>query len=259
MNPSSPVTMTLERGLQVLRAFRAERVPLSNGELVRRTGLSKSTVSRLTTTLVAMGFLRRAAGGAQFELASGPLGIGHAYLEASEVTRLAHPFMQALADRLNVSVALAVPDHLDMLYVAYRTSTRIATLRLGVGSLLPMGLTAIGRAWLGGLPDDQRSGYVDAVVAAAGSQASVVRKNIEGAFEDLNSSGVCMSFGEFQRNAYGIAVPITVGRARTLMALNCGAVDLLPDVNAIRARIVPELKAAAVELKGLLRDVEGEV
>lgn len=40
MNPSSPVTMTLERGLQVPRAFRAERVPHTNGELVRRTGLS---------------------------------------------------------------------------------------------------------------------------------------------------------------------------------------------------------------------------
>ena len=258
MNPSSPVTMTLERGLQVLRAFRAERAPLTNGELVRRTGLSKSTVSRLTSTLVAMGFLRRVAGGPQFELASGPLGIGHAYLEASAMTRLAHPFMQALADRLNVSVALAVPDHLDMLYVAYRTSTRIATLRLGVGSLLPMGLTAIGRAWLWGLPEDQRSAYVSSVVEAAGPQAEEMRKSIEAAFEDLSRSGVCMTFGEYQRNAYGIALPIRVGSAGTLMALNCGAVELIPDIDAIRARIVPELKAAAVELMVLLRDVGGE-
>ncbi|TDF67189.1 IclR family transcriptional regulator [Cupriavidus sp. L7L] len=258
MSPSSPVTMTLERGLQVLRAFRAERVPLTNGELVRRTGLSKSTVSRLTMTLVSMGFLRRVAGGPQFELASGPLDIGHAYLETSAVTRLAHPFMQQLADRLNVSVALAVPDQLDMLYVAYRTSTRIATLRLGVGSLLPMGLTAIGRAWLWGLPEDTRAGYVASVVEAAGPQAEEVQKNIEAAFEDLRTSGVCMSLGEYQRNAYGIALPLRVGRADTLMALNCGAVELRPDVDAIRARIVPELRAAAVELMVLLRDVGSE-
>ncbi|MGH7461970.1 MAG: IclR family transcriptional regulator [Longimicrobiales bacterium] len=258
MNQSSPVTMTLERGLQVLRAFRAERVPLTNGELVRRTGLPKSTVSRLTMTLVSMGFLRRVADGPQFELASGPLGIGHAYLETSEVTRLAHPFMQQLADRLDVSVALAVPDHLDMLYVAYRTSTRIATLRLGIGSLLPMGLTAIGRAWLWGLPEDARGDYIASVIAAAGPQAEQVRKNVDTAFDDLRTTGVCMSVGEYQRNAYGIALPLRVGSAGTLMSLNCGAVELRPDMDAIRARIVPELKAAAVELMVLLRNAGTE-
>jgi len=46
MNDAVSVTMTVERGLDVLRAFRAERAPLSNAELVRRTGLSKATVSR---------------------------------------------------------------------------------------------------------------------------------------------------------------------------------------------------------------------
>ncbi|AJG22427.1 IclR family transcriptional regulator [Cupriavidus basilensis] len=258
MTQSSPVTLTLERGLKVLRAFRAERVPLTNSELVRRTGLSKSTVSRLTMTLVGLGFLRRVAGGPQFELAGGPLGIGHAYLETNAVTRLAHPFMQQLADRLNASVALAVPNQLDMLYIAYRTSTRIATLRLGVGSLLPMGLTAIGRAWLWGLPKDARADYVASVIEAAGPQAGDIRKNIEAAFDDLRETGVCMSVGEYQRNAYGIALPLSVGRAGMLMALNCGAVELRPDVESIRASMVPELKAAAVELMVLLRDVGTE-
>ena len=35
--------------------FRAARAPLSNAELVRRTGLPKATVSRLTTTLISIG------------------------------------------------------------------------------------------------------------------------------------------------------------------------------------------------------------
>ncbi|CAG2132790.1 IclR family transcriptional regulator [Cupriavidus numazuensis] len=255
MTDSPQVTMTLERGLRVLRAFRAERAPLSNRQLAQRTGLSKSTVSRLTSTLIHMGFIRRAAGGPEFELASGSLGIGHAYLETNPVTRLASPFMQQLADRLNVSVALAVPDNLDMLYLAYRTSARIATLRLGVGSLLPMGVTAIGRAWLWGLADDVRQDYIASILEAAGPQASDVRQGIESAFDDLQATGACMAVGEYQHNAYGIALPVRVGRAGTLMALNCGAVELAPDIAALRRRIVPELKDAAVELMALLRDV----
>ena len=69
---SPSVTLTVERGLEVLRAFHAERTPLSNAELVRRTGLSKATVSRLTTTLIRIGFLRRAGAAASSNWARVP-------------------------------------------------------------------------------------------------------------------------------------------------------------------------------------------
>jgi IclR family transcriptional regulator, positive regulator for flagellar biogenesis len=252
------VTLTVERGLEVLHAFRAARAPLSNAELVRRTGLPKATVSRLTTTLISIGYLRRVGGGRQFELSAGALSIGHAYLEANPVTRLVTPVMQKLADKLNLSVALAVPHRLDMVYIAWRASARIATLRLGVGSLLPMASTAVGRAYLYALPDAMREPLIAALLEAAGDDAGTVRENLEAAFEDLRQTGVCMSVGEYQRNAYGVAVPIVVGRTRTLMALNCGAVELEPDMAAIRQRVAPELKIAADTLSTILSDIDCE-
>ncbi len=252
------MTLTIERGLDVLHAFRAARAPLSNAELVRRTGLPKATVSRLTTTLISIGYLRRVGGGRLFELSTGALSIGHAYLEANPVTRLVTPVMQRLADKLNFSVALAVPHRLDMVYIASRASARIATLRLGVGSLLPIASTAVGRAYLYGLPDAARAPLVAELLEAAGDDADRVRENLEAAFEDLSRSGVCMSVSGYQRDAYGIALPIVVGRTRTLMALNCGAVEPEPDVTAIRARVIPELKAMAEALSFILRDVDCE-
>ncbi|WP_321872621.1 IclR family transcriptional regulator domain-containing protein [Burkholderia ubonensis] len=120
------------------------------------------------------------------------LGIGQAYLAANPVTPLAQPFLQKLADRFDASVALAVSDHLDMLYVAHCSGARIATPRMGVGSLVPMGTTAIGRAWLYGLPDPLRRRQVAQLTEAAG---------IEAAFADLRATGVCLSLGENQRDA----------------------------------------------------------
>ncbi|ABB11329.1 IclR family transcriptional regulator [Burkholderia lata] len=252
------VTLTLDRGLQLLRAFHAERAPLTNGELAQRTGMSRSAVSRLTSTLIQLGYIRRVAGGTRFELATGVFGIGHAYLETNPVTRLAQPLMQQLADRLDVSVALATADGLDMLYIAHRTSSGIATLRLGVGSLLPMGLTAIGRAWLWGLPDPQRQEYVARLLEAAGAQRDAMRAGIDHAFEDLRENGVCLSYGEFQRNAYGIALPVRVGDTATPMSLSCGAIKAHADIDTIRQRIVPALKQAARDLEHVLRDVRYE-
>lgn len=260
MNARSPdtacITMTVERGLQVLRAFRADRTPLTNVELVHRTGLSKATVSRLTSTLIRLGFLRRVSGGRQFELAPGPLGIGHAYLETRPLAGAAAPLMQALADTLNVSVALAVPDHLDMLYIAYRLGAKIATLRLGVGSLLPMGSTSVGMAYLWGLDDAARAAYIDRLLEAAGSQAKVMASRLQAAFDDLRTEGVCMSIGDYQRAAYGIALPVHVGKSHTLMTLSCGAIEVEPDVRAIRKRIIPALKAAATALETTLADID---
>ncbi|WP_025597758.1 IclR family transcriptional regulator [Burkholderia sp. WSM2230] len=250
------VTLTLERGLQMLRAFHADRVPLTNGELASRTGLSRSAVSRLTSTLVHEGFIRRIAGGPRFELATGVFGIGQAYLATNPVTRRAEPLMQKLADQLDVAVALAVPDGLDMLYIAHRCSVRISALQLGVGSLLPMDATAVGWAWLWGLPDVERSRLVARLLDAAGSRSKEVGTAIETAFDDLYSSGVCMAVGQYRRNAYGIALPVTIGRPKLAMALSCGAIDVKPDIAAIRGRVVPELKRAATELQSLLADVE---
>ncbi|VXC80467.1 Transcriptional regulator, IclR family [Burkholderia sp. 8Y] len=254
MPTAPPVTLTLNRGLQLLRAFHADRAPLTNGELAKRTGMSRSSVSRLIATLIHVGFVRRVAGGREFELATGAFGVGHAYLSTNPITGAAEPLMQHLADRLDVSAALAVPDHLDMLYIAYRYAAGVSTLQLRVGSLLPMGVTAIGRAWLWRQPEASRNQYVEQLLAAAGPKAGQLRTSIESSFRDLDANGVCMAVGEYQRHAYGIALPVALGRPRNEMALSCGAVDVACDIASIRARVVPALKETARELESLLGD-----
>lgn len=249
--------LTVERGLQVLRAFRGERTPLSNAEIVARTGLPKSTVSRLTTTLMFAGFLRHAVGGRQFELGAGSLGIGHAYLESSPLVRLAQPFMQELADELNVSVALAVRDDLEMLYVTYCSSRSIATLRLGVGSMLPMESTAIGRAYLWGLGKAERAQLFGEMKRRFGERYAQVLAGIQGSFAELQNSGTCLVKGGYQRDTYGIGVPVRIGRAATVMGLNCGAAVVGADFDKVRSVIGERLKDAAPELERILRDLEG--
>lgn len=256
----SATTMTLHRGLQLLRAFRAHRAPLTNAELVRRTGLSRSSVSRLTGTLVKLGYLRRISGGTGLELDWSSFDIGNAYAGTSPLTRLANPLLQDLADELEVTVALAVPDQLDMLYIACRSSPHITTLKLHVGSLLPMGLTAIGRAWLWASPPAERERYLASILEAAGADAEALGRRIGQAFAELDDTGVNVVVSEFQPGGCGVAVPVRLGRAGTLMAMNCGIAAMGPelDVDAMRRRLGPALRQAAADLSLRLRDVDVE-
>ncbi|WP_027816233.1 IclR family transcriptional regulator [Paraburkholderia bannensis] len=263
MSHDTPVTLTLDRGLQVLRAFRADRTPLTDAELARRTGLSRSAVLRLTSTLLHLGYLRHAAGGARFELASGVLGIGQAWLDADPISRAATPVIQALADKLGMAVALAVPDQLDMLTIASGAGGAAACVespRLGVGALAPMACTAIGRAWLWGLPEYERRRYLMRLLEAADAQASMLRKAMESAFEELREWGACASQETFELADNGsihgsIALPLRAGQWRMPMALAVTAVDSQRDIASMRERIVPELSQTARELTVLLADV----
>jgi DNA-binding IclR family transcriptional regulator len=253
----SAALLTVGRGLHVLRAFRSERAALTNAELVRRTGLSKATVSRLTSTLLNLGFLRHQVGGRAFELAAGSVGMGRAFIEGSELLRTLQPFMQDLAERLGVSAALAVADGLDMMYIAYRASHRVATLRLGVGSVLPMGRTAIGHAYLWGLPAIEQRAQITQLKRAAGVQAQALEAGIRTSFSELQEIGTCCVWSGYLRDTYGIALPVRVGRQRVLMGLSCGKAIVSPDLATERRAVSPQLEQAAVELQVLLADVDG--
>jgi len=216
--------LTVRRGIEVIRAFQASRAALGNIDIVRRTDIPKASVSRITSTLVALGFLVRVPGTRKFQIGTRPLSIVQAYLEASPMTRLVTPIMQSLADELGVSSALATRAGLQMLYVAYRKSERIATLRLGVGSLLPLDVTSVGRAYLWGLEPAEREQVIEQIRIASGPKAEQRLKGISDAFADLQNYGVCMSIVEYQPDAFGVAVPVRLGPSRTLMTLNAGAV-----------------------------------
>jgi DNA-binding IclR family transcriptional regulator len=240
----------------VLRAFRAHSAPLSDSELAQRTGLSRSAVARLASTLLHLGYLRHAAGGARFELASGVAGIGQAWLDADPIGRAATPVIQALADKLGMAVALAVPDQLDMLTIAYGAGSCVESPRMGVGTLAPMARTAIGHAWLWGLPEYERRRYLLRLLEAAGTQASTLRKTIESAFEALREWGVCGEENAFEHGIYGaIALPLRAGQWRMPMALDVTIVDSSMKIAALRERVLPDLSHAARELTVLLADI----
>jgi DNA-binding IclR family transcriptional regulator len=246
--------LTVARGMQVLGAFRSDRAPVTNAELVRRTGLSKAVVSRLTSTMVELGFLKHVARG--FELGTATLGFGHAFVAGCELLQTANPFMQQLADRLNVTVGLAIGQDLDMLFIGYRASQKVATLRLGVGSVLPMGESAVGHAYLWALPIPEQTELITRLKRNAGSHAIELENNIRKSFADLENAEPCGVLSCL-RGTYGIAVPVRVGRQQVRMSLVCGRALLQPDLAAERKRIAPILKEAAVEFQQLVAEMDG--
>lgn len=250
-------THTLERALTLLKAFGGDPGPVANAELVRRTGFSKASVSRITTTLVALGYLDRASDGLRFQIGMRGLALGHNYHVNNPVKLLARPIMQAFADELDMSVGLATGDGMDTLYLEYCKGRHIATLRMGVGSRMPMELTSIGRTYLWAQAPQERERLLENMRQRPDKkQVAHAMIRIEQAFDHLDNFGYCVALGEFQRDSYGISVPAYLGNPAIPLALSCGAILPASSEDHIHDVLVPKLKLTAKALASAMNGID---
>ena len=126
----------LERGLAVLRAVCASPDELVRpGDLARATGLARSTVDRVLSTLIHLDYLR--AEGRDVSLAPRVMEFGNAYLSAAGLPDALEPLAVRLADELDESVSVAVPDRDGARFVIQVTRRRTMSLAFRIGDLLP--------------------------------------------------------------------------------------------------------------------------
>lgn len=213
----------LARGLEILGCFRAGERFLSNLEMAQRTGLPKPTVTRLCYTLTQLGFLNYSENQSKYYLGNKVLSLGHAFLSNIEIRHIARPMMRELAEYAHASVAIGVRDQLEILYIENaRSNATTFTLRLDVGSHLPIATSAIGRAYLCGVADKERNLLMDQIRLGNEAEWPVIRKEIERAMKDYQDKGFCLSVGGWDKGISGVAVPFIPDDGSDVLSFNCG-------------------------------------
>jgi DNA-binding IclR family transcriptional regulator len=234
----------LARGLEILACFRQRDGLLGNQELARRSGLAKSTVSRLTYTLTKLGYLTHVEDAGKYALGTATLSLASAMLGRLDIRKLARPLMQELAEFSNCLISLCSRDRLSMVYVdAARSSSAAVTLSLDTGARIQIANSASGRAYLAAIPDEQREEIMEGVrQVAEASRWPALQRGVAKALVDRRNLGVCCSFGEWQKDINAIAVPVRPGNNLPPLAISCGgpAYNVSPEflLNEVRPRLI---------------------
>jgi len=239
----------LARGLELLRVFGAEDRYLGNGELSKRTGIPKSTVSRLTQTLTALGYLRYLPHLERYQLGPGVLALGYRYLASDGVRDLARPHMQALADRTDCSVALGTADRTAMVYLDVAQGRGPLILRLDVGSRIPMPVTAMGRAYLVALGDQERQRLYMQLHRRYGHEWEAMRDGVEKARLYFRDHGYCISEGSWNRDVHSAAVPLVLEGGAHIVVVNCGGAAGRLSRDVLERSIGPKLLDLAEQVR----------
>ena len=116
-------------------------------------------MSRLTFTLMQMGYLTYSPTTGRYALSVGVLAFSNAYLGNLDVRNIARPLMQELADGIPATVSLGAPDpssqHMVYLEICQGVG-QMFRISMDVGSRVPHGWTAMGRAYLAALSPEER-------------------------------------------------------------------------------------------------------
>lgn len=200
---------SLERGVEILRAFRPGTDLLGNGELAERTGLSRSTVSRLTQTLVGTGLLEHDRFHRAYRLSAPVLSLAHAMRSGSPVLQVAAPMMRSVAEKLKVNVGLAVADRDEMVYLeSVRYNRKVSLRNVVAGQRVPIELTSLGRAFLAVASDSQRQALMAHFKARRPSGWRALECEIEQAIDSVRQQGYCAA--SWQPEVVALATPIVM-------------------------------------------------
>ena len=242
----------LARGLEVLRCFEPGDRHLGNQDIAERTGLPKPTISRLTHTLTRMGYLYHNERLGKYQLGTGVLSLGFSLLSNLEVLKIARPLMQELADRSHTQVSVGTRDRLSMLLLDSRERIE-ATVSLPrePGTRIPIANTAMGRALLCGLPEDEREILMDNIRQQDPANWPNQKTCIEQAMRDYQERGFCLSIGQWRSDVNAVAVPMLPIAGSRRLAFNCAAPSFVLRQHMLEDDIGPRLV-------NLVRTIESE-
>lgn len=259
--PEHDLVRVLSRGLVLLRAFSPRNTPMTNSELSEVAGLPRPTVSRITATLMRLGYLEYLPEKAQYKLGVAALTLGFGSLSTMDVRLRAREHMQRFADKEDLLVVLSVRDGMVMVCQVVCRGRGALTVRLEVGSRVPLPHSAMGRALAASL---SRSEY-DSLLLEMGRHFSreKIYQSMDDASIKFRESGFCTSYNELEPDLMSCATLVSLARAPGPYVLGCAGpafryprdrcdTELGPKLMALRWQIEEEARASEPFPQGTL-------
>lgn len=239
---------TLARGLELLHCFTPERPVLGNSEMASMLGLPKSTISRLSYTLMCLGYLANTEYYGKYRLGPATLSLGYPLLAQFTMRKIARPLMFKLAKTLTCSVSIGIRDRYSMVYIEVVRTGASNVYAHDVGSTHPLLGTAIGRAYLQGCTPTAREGLLNQAMVKDPHQWEAFGQRAQESAREFALHRCCTSVGEIIPDIQAVAVPLGRVQGIDIAAMSCTFQGLPLDVQWLRRDVAPRLQLIAQEI-----------
>jgi len=166
---------TLKRAAKILNCFSIKKPSLSLGEIVKRTNIPKPTVYRICETLVKLDLLRKNSD-KSYSLGYKLLELGSIVLSTLEVRKVATEVMEKLQSITGESVHLGILDGTHVLSIEALESPQSLRTKVYIGKRAALYSTAIGKALLAFLPEDQKREILEKITLEPRTKNTITDK-----------------------------------------------------------------------------------
>jgi len=242
---------SLERGLQVIRAFSEHRRNLTISQISQTTGLSRAAVRRCLYTLHKLGYV--AEDDKRFSLKPLVLTLGQSFLSSTPLAVVAQPYLDQVSDRLRESCSVAVLDGDDIVYICRSAETRIMSINLLVGTRLPAYCTSMGQVMLAQLAPAALEAYLERVRLVARTERTVTSvPKLRKLLKAVRELGHALLDQELEVGLRSIAVPVRDARGNVVAAMNVSTHAARVSLDEMHRRFLPVLSEGARGLGAVL-------
>ncbi|MBK8021824.1 MAG: IclR family transcriptional regulator [Chloroflexi bacterium] len=146
---------TIERTFRILEALAANVNGCGISELSNELGIAKSTTFNILATLTELGYIYRSDGDNKFHLSLKLFSLGSTVVERLDLRRISASILQELVDATGETANLGTIQGDEAVYIECLSGPHPVTVNTWPGKRLPLHSTALGKALLAWLPQDQ--------------------------------------------------------------------------------------------------------
>ena len=193
----------------VLDCFSHEERLVSLADMARRTGLPKSTLSRITAEMVEYRYLERHPRG--FTLGLRFFELGEQASRPRSLRRLAYAKMEELRSRSGNTVHLAVLEGNEVVYIDKLAARTTPALPSRIGGRMPAFATGVGKALLAFASQDVEDRVIDNGLWAVGPKTITEPGALRTELARIRKVGYAVEVEESAVDSCCVAAPILNG------------------------------------------------
>ncbi|MDX6742400.1 IclR family transcriptional regulator [Actinocorallia sp. A-T 12471] len=223
----------------ILEAFHPDEEGVALAALVRRTGLSKATVHRLSQELVAWGMLERAGSG--YRLGLRLFELGQIAPRQRVLHEVALPFLEELAHTTHETVHCAVRDGAEVLYIEKLGGHRSVAQPSRTGGRMPLHCTATGRVLLAHAPSRFAEDLLTGPLHKLTGHTLTAPRLLRAELGRVRAQGFALESEETRVGYLSVAAPVRGAHHRV-----AGAISVTAPISRTRLdRLIPSVQLTA--------------
>jgi DNA-binding IclR family transcriptional regulator len=207
-----PYGTVLIKASSILDYLAGKKEPQPLNVIAQATGLTSSTALKILDTLLLIGYVKKDPDTKRFKLGSALIKYANQYLANLDISKITYPYLKELQKQFDETVHLGILEDQEILTVnKFETQKSIVCLNSKIGLTKPLYCSAMGKAVLAELPENEQIDYINKVELKPFTENTITdRETLLKQLQEIKRNGYSIDDNEHEQDVYCFGVALSL-------------------------------------------------